>query len=322
MKRFLTCLSVCFGFCAGTAALAEDWNAEIAAVEKQADAYVEYGLKKSGTSSVQQAVGMIGIFADVERHRCAILGRMLGRADAVRELIRTDLPPITESLDGYEAVEIGASLGNWVGEAKWAVSATEADRIGKWNLDCVGTMVAATAYIDNPTPEAEFAAEGSGMTVYGDIDLGFFERFSAFLAQHPDVTLIALGSGGGSVKDAMQTGREIRVRGIETVLTGNCYSACPLVFAGGVERTVWADVRNDFGFHRLSTRDGLPLPDDHPFYGLIAEYLTEMGVDAEMLIGWMLKAGPQGLFSPEPQVLCDPNLATFVQRICAKGKRF
>lgn len=322
MNRFFFLISLLFGCGIGTTSLAENWNAEIATVERQAESYVEFGLKKSGTSSVQQAIGVIGISADIEMHRCAILGRMLGRMDAVRDLIRSDLPPIDETLDGFEAVEIGASLGNWVGAAKWALSATEDERIKTWNLDCVGTLVAASAYVDNPNPEAEFAAERGVLTVYGDIDLGFVERFRAILAQHADITQVALGSGGGSVKDAMLAGREIRARGLETVLVGNCYSACPLVFAGGVERTVWASVRNDFGFHRLSTRDGKPLPDDHPFYELIADYLTEMGVDAEMIKGWMHSADPQDMYSPEPYRWCDPNLATFVQRICAEGKRF
>ncbi len=293
-----------------------DWPKAIAAVSARSEAYITYGLRESGAGSIQSAIGVIGIFADIEKHRCAILGRMLGKIDVIAELERFDIPPLSQNPDPYLAVEIGVSLDNWIAEARTALAQSEAERINTWNLDCVGTLVPESAGIVSDAPDAQFVADGTALRIYGNIDSGFHARFLETLNANPDIRMIELGSGGGSVKDAIEAGREIRRRGLETRLFGNCYSACPLVYVGGSERTIWANVRHDFGFHRLATRDGAALPDDHPFYDLIASYLAEMGVDAETYIGWMQSAAPESMFSPQPGELCAPGIATFVQRIC------
>lgn len=315
--------------CLATPGIAQnnDWPKAIAAVEAASDRYIDYGMVKSGVTSIQQAVGVVGISRDVEKHRCAILGRLLGQLDAVAEVELLDYPPLNDNLDPYEAISFGVSLSNWVGAAQSLLETNEADRINTWNLDCVGEMgIPAADGIHHDAPEAQFRYEATGVSnilfVYGDIDAGFHERFLAALDKTEDLREVYLGSGGGSVRDALLAGREIRARGLNTVLNGNCRSACPLVFAGGVERTVWANVRNDFGFHQLALGDGTALPADHPAYDLVAAYLTEMGLDAALYLSWMMKAPPSDMYSPEPQEWCDPNLATFVQRICSKGKRF
>ncbi len=249
---------------------------------------------------------------------------MLGQTHLVGDLMIIDSPPLVDDMELVIDFAFAAvSRYNWVKMAEKALASNQADRLNTWNLECIGTLgIPASAGLENAAPEAQFAVDGQWLTVFGDIDSGFFERFLAELERSPAVTEVRLGSGGGSVKDALLAGREIRRRGLGTSLAGNCYSACPLVFAGGVDRTKWANARDDFGFHRLSTTDGTILPDDHPFYNLIAEYLTEMGVDPVTYIGWMRQAGPDELFSPEPRDLCKPLLATFVQRICADGEVF
>lgn len=299
-----------------------NWPKAIAAVEKTAGQYIDFGLRESGSTSLQQGIGIIGLTQDIEKHRCAILGRMLGKIEAIAELEQFDYPPMSSDLDPYEAMMIGASLDNWVGSAKAALEQSEDERINTWNLDCVGTLVPASEGIASDRPDAVVSADGGTLRFYGNIDAGFFDRFLEELNKHPNVREISLGSGGGSVKDALLAGREIRNRGLDTVLYGNCYSACPLVFVGGVNRILWATVRHDFGFHRLSIRDGSPLPDDHAIYGLIAEYLVEMGVDAETYIGWMQSADPSDMYSPEPWDLCEPGVTTFVQRICNADGNF
>lgn len=309
-----------------TAAAAQDtdWQAEIDQMTQAAEAYDAYARQIEGGPVW---IGTANYGVDMEKHRCAILGRMLGQEELVGALERIEFLPMDGSVDHYDIALLATSLFNWVGEAEGALQSSPSERLTKWNLECAGNLgIPASARLENAAPEAQFGFEdrfGSGrLTVYGDIDSGFFDRFLAELDRHGTVKEVLLGSGGGSVKDALLAGREIRRRGLNTTLFGNCYSACPLVFAGGVDRTVWAMVRNDFGFHRLSLQDGTALPDDHPFYGLIAEYLAEMGVDPGIYVGWMLKAGPDEMFSPEPWEICEPVLATFVQRICKDGELF
>lgn len=314
MLRIL--LIVLLGFPAAARAQHDDWPKAIATVSELSETYIAFGLRKMDSPSLQSAVGQIGLALDIEEHRCAIIGRMLGQIDAVAALESREYPPISDALDGYEAANIGASLANWVRQAKIAIGQSEDERIRTWNLDCVGSYVPRSAHISHNAPEAAFDLKDTALFVYGDIDGGFYERFLGQLNAHPEIKDIYLGSGGGSVKDAILAGREIRRRGLSTTLFGNCYSACPLVFVGGAYRTIWADVRHDFGFHRLSLPDGSPLPDNHEFYKLISAYVTEMGVDGSTYVGWMLSADPGEMLYQSGSILCDVGIASFVQRIC------
>ncbi len=301
-----------------------NWPMAIAAVSESAAAYQDYAEAKSG-NGLGGMVGQIGAALDIERHSCAILGRMLGRLDEIAALEKIDYPTLNNQLDDYEAAMFASSLKNWVGMAKWALALNEADRINRWNLDCVGQMgIPASAPISHESSDALFAydRQTGQLTVYGDIDTGFYDRFLKQLVRSDGVKEVLLGSGGGSVRDAIMAGREIRKRNLDTTLSGNCYSACPLVFAGGKNRTVWAVVRHDFGFHQVSLRDGEAVPDDHPVYETIAAYLTEMGVDAQNYLSWMYRAPPTDMYIPDIRATCAPKLVTFVQRICADGELF
>lgn len=100
---------------------------------------------------------------------------------------------------------------------------------------------------------------------------------------------VYLNSPGGHLLEAMSLGREIRARGLDTVVgaraadsvlprPGLCYSACPFAFAGGVRRSL--EPGSSLGVHRAANR--VPIPDEAAFQGTVAsqarEYLTEMGV--------------------------------------------
>lgn len=167
-------------------------------------------------------------------------------------------------------------------------------------------------------PEAEFLAEGTQLRVYGDIDTGFAERFQQALNANRSVTEVTLGSGGGSVQDALIAGLLLRSRGLDTTIYGNCYSACPLVFLGGNDRVVWAAPYR-LGFHQIYTGAGVPIPLDDQIYELIVQYVAEMGGDPSRVLAWMFSAGPSEMFEPEPEDLYAAKVATFVQRICGRG---
>ncbi len=305
-----------------TASLAQnnDWPAAIVAVGKAEQRYIAHVEQRTGGPHLS-LLGRWDIQVDVERHKCAILGRMLGRLEEIKLLEELDYPPLDSSVSAYDQAKFAASLGNWVWQAEWAMAANEAERINTWNLDCTGHFdIPVTAQISHSAPEAQFEvdASGTGLRVYGNIDAGFHARFMEQLALHPGIVDVELGSGGGSVSDALKTGREIRARGMRTFLFGNCFSACPLVYIGGVERPVYTDlaVRHDFGFHRLALASGEALPDDHAFYDLIAAYVTQMGGDAETFVGWMLQAAPDEMFKPELHTTCEAGLTTWVERHC------
>jgi hypothetical protein len=313
LRVWLTSVMLLTCFVAGTAR-ADSWDEAIATVEQSASEYFEYAVEVGGTS---HAGTMYNGYKSLE-HQCAILGRMLRHQDSIRHLEEFEYPPMDTRSDPHDLLVFSISLENWVAAARWAKSATEDQRINRWNLDCVGEFgIASTLFMEAARPEAEFVADGTQLHVYGDIDTGFAERFEQALNANPSVSEVTLGSGGGSVRDALIAGLLIRSRGLDTTIYGNCYSACPLVFLGGNDRVVWA-APHRLGFHQIYTGAGVPIPLDDQLYGLVAQYVAEMGGDPSRVLAWMFSAGPSEMFEPEPEDLCAANVATFVQRTCGR----
>ena len=81
---------------------------------------------------------------------------------------------------------------------------------------------------------------GKGVLLSGQIADGDALKFVEFIKNTKGLPLefVALHSPGGSITEAMTIGEEIRERGLKTLLPGHsyCYSACPYIMAGGVER--------------------------------------------------------------------------------------
>ena len=99
------------------------------------------------------------------------------------------------------------------------------------------------------------------------------------------VKTVVLHSPGGSLSDALAIGRLIREKKFATEVESGryCASACPLIFAGGVERR--AGAKAAIGVHRAVTissgpaseRDGMQ--DGQRVSALAQKYLREMDVD-------------------------------------------
>ena len=81
---------------------------------------------------------------------------------------------------------------------------------------------------------------GKGVLLSGQIADGDALKFVEFIKNTKGLPLefVALHSPGGSVMEAMIIGEEIRERALKTMLPGHsyCYSACPYIMAGGIER--------------------------------------------------------------------------------------
>lgn len=288
------------------------WRQAIAAVTSSAQAYWDYGKKLDQSNTLGTMYGGFGY----DQHQCAILGRMLGFESEIKSLEKFDYPPMNEKSDSTELLIFSEFLNNWVSAATRAVESSESQRINVWNLECVGKLgISRSAYLVSDQPNADFKTDGDMLIIYGDIESGFYKRLLSALDSNPGVTQVGLGSGGGSVVDAILSGYEIRKRGLNTTLWGNCYSACPLVFMGGVQRYLMAN-ENRLGFHQVYTGKGVPVAFDDEVYTIIDSYLSNMGVDSQTAISWMQSSPPESMFEPEVGLLCLPKVATFVQRIC------
>ena len=283
-------------------------------VEKAAEKYRAYAVAKGITWAGTMYNGY-----HFERHLCAILGKMLGYEDSIAHLNKLEYPPLDGTVNPHDILIFSISLDNWVAAAEWAIEANEDSRKNRWNLDCVGRQgIPKNVASRSDNPNAEFLADGDRLFVYGNIDFGFANRFGEQLKQNPNIREVVLGSGGGSVRDAILSGKLIRDLGLETSLYGNCLSACPLVFMGGVDRRIWASP-HQLGFHQVANSSGQAVPLNDPVYSIIGSYISEMGGDSTTVLSWMRSANPTEMFEPDVADLCDPGVTTFVQRVCGPG---
>ena len=314
-KSFMTLTVPMILIALGTPVSAQSvsWEAAIEQVEASAEEYFEYAVRVGGTSWA----GTMYNGYQYERHQCAILGRMLGEIDAIREIEHLDYPPLDASSDPHDLLVFSISLNNWVSAARWALAAETHQRVNTWNLDCVGRHgISRSMFLESPREEADFEQDGNRLFVYGAIESGFYERFLIALDSNPDIEEVVLGSGGGSVRDAILSGLEIRRRELSTTIFGNCFSACPLVFMGGTRRVIWA-APHRLGFHQIYRGDGDPVSLEDPIYALAANYMQTMGIEPIAVIQWMLSAAPHEMHEPDVRTLCAPRVATFVQRVCS-----
>lgn len=312
MRKYLIVLFLQLLSATASVAQGTSWETAIQRVEESSKEYFNYAVDVGGTSWAGTAYN--GYHFD--RHLCAIVGRMLEQVEAIKEIENLDYPPMDATSDAHDLLVFSISLENWAIAARQAVDMSRDEKINVWNLDCVGEMgIPTNLFMESSQPNAAFDLNGKTLLVYGDIEAGFFDRLKSQLDANPEIQEIALGSGGGSVRDALLSGYEIRRRGISTTIYGNCFSACPLVFMGGENRVLWASPSR-LGFHQIYTGEGNALPVEDPIYHLTARYMADMGVNPQVVIPWMLSARPNEMFEPEVSDLCAPGVATFVQRVC------
>lgn len=257
---------------------------------------------------------------DLPEHTCYALGVLLGMETNVRHLrFGRRSPPMARTSDQAHDLRVRAqSLDNFAIAASSSLKMSPRQRGIAWNLDCYGQHGVARV---TPTQRGEstfyqITNGGRGVKILGAIEQGFTAKLAATLAQAPKVTFVALGSGGGSVAEAVSAGRLIRSKGLTTTIWNNCYSACPLVFLGGVDRQIHSPYPS-LGFHQISTSAGA-IATDSPVYARVAEYVREMGADDIFLIEAMLRATPaqMNIVDGADVKLCQARVATWIQRAC------
>lgn len=250
---------------------------------------------------------------DVPMHTCSILGKLLDRSQFVGHLER-EYPPLSIA-EGDWLRGAALSLSNWVSIARQLLETDRPRRVEMWNLDCVGQhSIPAAAYIGQRAAAFFDVFGDSTIRILGEVTPGFADRLGKALQANPRVTVVALGSGGGSVLDAIAAGRLIRQKGLKTTLWNGCYSACSLVFLGGTFRGITSPYPK-LGFHMASV-GGKAIPANHAIYGEIAAYAREMGVDDAAVIRAMMSATPQDMHYPKLEDMCRARIASWIQRIC------
>lgn len=89
------------------------------------------------------------------------------------------------------------------------------------------------------------------IVVRGDTGWGSYKALEAAINQTPKLMLVEVQGPGGYVVEGMAMAHLIQQRKLDTVVLGNCISACTLMMAAGRERYLGPDAR--LGFHRTGT---------------------------------------------------------------------
>ncbi|WP_312797354.1 hypothetical protein [Tianweitania sp.] len=172
--------------------------------------------------------------------------------------------------------------------------------------------------------DMRFALEDGGrLTLTGRIVEGSAEAFANEVKDQGDVLkTVVINSPGGSLEDAMAMGRLIRKHGFVTQIPDGalCASSCPLMFAGGVERS--AGSKAAIGLHQFYAAPGssddaaAALSSAQATTARISRYLTEMGVDTAL---WLhaLDTPPQALYYLSPEERKDYKLVNGAQTLAA-----
>ena len=157
---------------------------------------------------------------------------------------------------------------------------------------------------------------GRLILIYGAIESGDYTRFTEYyenLSKPPDI--IAFSSPGGSVMEALELGRFIRNKKLDTVMLPGmyCFSACPYMFGAGVKRTAFEE--SALGMHQHYYDESIILPaflaveDIQMGQGLTMEYLIEMGIEPELML-YSLNTPPDEIYVLVKKELIDTKLAT------------
>lgn len=150
----------------------------------------------------------------------------------------------------------------------------------------------------------------------GTIDIGSAEALTSELEKIAEyVKIIELDSPGGSLEDALAMGRAIRDGGFATRVKAGalCASACPLVLAGGLERTV--DAKAAIGLHQIYTSGETLISPADALAGAqastarIARYLDEMGIEPSVWT-FALETPPAQLYYLSATQLAEYKLVT------------
>ncbi|XDA99252.1 hypothetical protein AB1M95_04915 [Sulfitobacter sp. LCG007] len=144
-------------------------------------------------------------------------------------------------------------------------------------------------------------------------DTGRFADYLETLQTPPD--LVALNSPGGSVQEALELGRMIRERELDTgVLSGSiCASACPYVLASGVARIVSRGAAVGMHQHFYDAEPLLPVfmvvENIQRGQGRTMDHLIDMGVDPA-LMRYSLNTPPEAIYVLIEAELTQTRLAT------------
>lgn len=319
--RLKTVLTYFITACAATSALAKEYKSpeeKLSGQVIQAQIAIKKLLDAADAIDDNYHIGTAYNEVNARQHFCYALGSLLNQEESIRHLNINNNPAINASnSDDAHALRVEAqSLENFTHSVKYAKDLSKEEKIIQWNLDCAGHFKIPGKLLA-PDKKTFYLIKHNGkmLHILGEIESGFAKKLQQAIDSNPGIKVVALGSGGGLVEEALRAGRYIRSKNLETTLWGNCYSACPLVFLGGTNRTIMSPYPY-LGFHKIYTSKGA-IPNFSPIYQNIAEYTKSMGASPDFILKNMLSAEPSQMrIIKESSDLCKYGVTTWIQRVC------
>ncbi len=157
-----------------------------------------------------------------------------------------------------------------------------------------------------PLSALDMHLDDANLWLEGDILIGDEDRLQEQLETHQNIINVKLESRGGDVYTAIQIGRKLRRNKINTIVTGDCLSACTLIFIGGFQRLTEGGT---IGFHLVQDKEtGKIVGLEDGLYNRVTMYAWGMGVDPIRFVQWMTFASPEGIYFPDEAELCSANI--------------
>jgi hypothetical protein len=155
-------------------------------------------------------------------------------------------------------------------------------------------------------PAAVTLERADVLAVQGDLEFGSMRAVREALAANPAVRTVRLESRGGRVTEGLALGRLIADRNLDTLVTGECSSACATAFAGGNRRLIGPAAR--IGLHSAG---GSGISEQHVDEAnrRSDEFMAARGVDARVL-AMGAATGHDSIWFPAHGVLLASGLAT------------
>ena len=155
-------------------------------------------------------------------------------------------------------------------------------------------------------PAAPTLERGGVLAVDGDLEFGTTRAVRAALAAHPAVRAVRLESRGGRVAEGLALGRLIADRNLDTLVIGECSSACVTAFAGGARRVIGRSAH--IGLHSAGG-NGVSAANVDKANRESDEFMARRGIDARVLALGAMTAHDD-IWFPEHSVLLASALAT------------
>jgi len=257
-------------------------------------------------------------YIDAKEQYCGVLADLLDVGpEAVADAVHS--APESNSTDPDQYILYALSLRSYLASAVSLLRENEFSWRYGWNLNCAGVYSSQRTFLitDQPPFSLSISEDRTTLRFYGFVRDGLYDAIAKRLAIHQSIKRLELNSSGGSGIDGMKIGRLLRKRGILTSITGNCYSACTLIFLGGIQRIVPAPYWS-LGFHRAS-EDGYPLSDKDGFYEKLRNYANEMTGSGDYVLEKGFSQIELNFYRPSRKDLCWRNIATVVEGVCEAG---